>query len=142
MAVHFPIALLVVGFAFELASLFSKNAIFARVSMLLLVIGALGAAVSFFSGRSAGAGMEEGDFAAAMQLHENAATWAFALAAVTSVFAVHRFLKNEASAWAKWLGAALFALTVAAVARTGYLGGQLVFKHGAGVELALPDFSR
>jgi len=30
---------------------------------------------------------------------------------------------------------------VSAILRTGYLGGQLVYKHGAGVELALPDFS-
>jgi hypothetical protein len=30
-------------------------------------------------------------------------------------------------------------LLISSKARTGYLGGQLVFKHGAGIELALPD---
>ncbi len=39
---------------------------------------------------------------------------------------------------AKWAGILLYTLLVVAVARTGYLGGQLVFSHGAGVELALP----
>lgn len=43
-------------------------------------------------------------------------------------------------AWAQWASLLLFTVLVGAVARTGYLGGELVFKHGAGIELALPDF--
>jgi uncharacterized membrane protein len=43
--------------------------------------------------------------------------------------------------WAKILSVILFTAVIGAIARTGYLGGQLVYKHGAGVELRLPDFS-
>jgi uncharacterized membrane protein len=33
----------------------------------------------------------------------------------------------------------LFALVIVAIGRTGYLGGQLVFKHGAGIELGFSE---
>jgi uncharacterized membrane protein len=42
--------------------------------------------------------------------------------------------------WAQWAILLLFAGLAGSVARTGYLGGELVFKHGAGIELVLPDF--
>jgi hypothetical protein len=35
----------------------------------------------------------------------------------------------------------LFTAVIGAIARTGDLGGQLVYKHGAGIKLELPDFS-
>jgi hypothetical protein len=35
------------------------------------------------------------------------------------------------------LSAFLFLLSVLAIARTGYYGGELVYKHAAGVELNL-----
>ena len=53
---------------------------------------------------------------------------------------IRRFFKYK-KGWVKFARIILFAVTIAAIARTGYLGGQLVYKHGAGVELALPDFS-
>jgi len=39
--------------------------------------------------------------------------------------------------WVKIAAFLLFTFSSIAVARTGYLGGQLVFKHAAGVELVL-----
>lgn len=47
---------------------------------------------------------------------------------------------NYKKIWIQWLSFLLFAIAIAAIARTGYLGGELVFKHGAGIELALPNF--
>ena len=47
---------------------------------------------------------------------------------------------NYQKTWAKWTSGLLYAVLIGFVARTGYLGGQLVFKHGAGIELALPEF--
>lgn len=140
MAVHFPIALLMVGFLFELVSAFRSNSFFSKTAFSLLVIGTLGAAVSYFAGRAAGAGMEEGDLAQAMELHERAATLTLVLAILTTVVCSYRMFRASQTAWVKWVGLLLFAVTVAAIAQTGYYGGQLVFRHGAGVELSLPNF--
>jgi len=52
---------------------------------------------------------------------------------------VYYFRYNRS--WIKWAGIILFTALVGSVARTGYLGGQLVYSHGAGVQLALPDFN-
>ena len=37
----------------------------------------------------------------------------------------------------KWVAFALFLIGVLSIARTGYYGGELVFKHAAGVQLDL-----
>jgi hypothetical protein len=41
----------------------------------------------------------------------------------------------------RWIPLALFLVGVASMARTGYYGGELVFKHAAGVQLNLGPFT-
>lgn len=144
MAVHFPIALLIIGFLFEILSLVtkSKTKFFADVAFYLLMLGALTITVSYLAGRSAGEGMEEGEFAKAMELHEQAGTIALILTLATVIFYLWKHFKKITRKWVKYIGILFFAATVSAMMRTGYLGGQLVYKHGAGIELTLPDFSK
>ena len=141
MAVHFPIALLITGFLSELASFIFKKSFFRQAAFCLLILGTLGTIVSYLAGNSAGDGMEEGTLGKAMELHEQAATIALWLTVFTAViYLATAFFKYQKN-WARITSVILFAAVIAAIARTGYLGGQLVYKHGAGVELALPDFS-
>ncbi len=141
MVVHFPIALLIVGFLFESISFFYKKEFFHQSAFYLLILGTLGTIVSYLAGNAAGEGMEEGSLSKAMELHEQAATISLLLTVITAlVYGVIYFLKYNRS-WLRIAGVLLFAGVIGSIARTGYLGGQLVFKHGAGVELALPDFS-
>jgi uncharacterized membrane protein len=101
----------------------------------------LGTVVSYLAGNAAGEGMEEGTLNKAMELHEQAATISLWLTIITAlVYAGIYFLKFN-KRWLKIIAVLLFTGVIASIARTGYLGGQLVYKHGAGVELALPDFS-
>ena len=105
------------------------------------MLGTLGTIASYLAGNAAGEGMEEGPLAKAMELHEQAATIAIWLTGFTAaVYLAITFFKYQKN-WARFVSVVLFAGVIAAIARTGYLGGQLVYKHGAGVELALPDFS-
>ena len=92
-------------------------------------------------GNAAGEGMEEGTLGKAIALHEQAATIALWLTAFTALVYLAVFYFHFNKIWARMVSIILFAGVVGAIARTGYLGGQLVYKHGAGVELALPDFS-
>jgi uncharacterized membrane protein len=141
MVVHFPIALLMVGFLFETISFFYKKEFFRQSAFYLLILGMLGTVASYLAGNAAGEGMEEGPLNKAMELHEQAATISLWLTIITAlVYGGIYFLKYNRS-WLRIIAVLLFAGVIGSIARTGYLGGQLVYKHGAGVELALPDFS-
>ncbi len=140
MLIHFPIALLMAGFLSEIIAIFVKKEFFSQAAFYLLILGALGAAAAYLTGSYAGEGVEDGPLKIPLEMHEDAASITLWLAIVTALFrAVVSYLKYS-RIWVKWVGVFLFAALAASVSRTGYLGGQLVYSHGAGVELALPDF--
>jgi uncharacterized membrane protein len=139
--IHFPIALLIIGFLTELVSLFLIKPFFKQMAFYLLLLGTFGTVVSYLSGDAAGEGMEGGSLGRAIELHEEAATIALWLTITTAVFYLLVFIFKYNRKWVRVVGVLLFACVVGAIVRTGYLGGQLVYKHGAGVELGLPDFS-
>jgi uncharacterized membrane protein len=139
--IHFPIALLIIGFLTELVSLFLMKPFFKQMAFYLLLLGTFGTIVSYLSGDAAGEGMEGGSLGRAIELHEEAATIALWLTITTAVLYLLVFIFKYNRKWVRVVGVLLFACVVGAIARTGYLGGQLVYKHGAGVELGLPDFS-
>ncbi|MGL2962213.1 DUF2231 domain-containing protein [Flavobacterium sp. RSB2_4_14] len=141
MVIHFPIAILIIGFLSELIGLFFKKTFFNQVAFYLLLVGTIGTIVSYLSGDAAGEGMEEGTLGKAIGMHEEAAIIALWLTIATAVVYIAIFIFKYNQRWAKIMSVILFAAVVGAIARTGYLGGQLVYKHGAGVELGLPDFS-
>lgn len=141
MVIHFPIALLIIAFLSELVGLVLKKTFFNTAAFYLLIIGTFGTVVAYLSGNAAGEGMEDGLLGKAIQLHEEAAILSLWFAITTSiVYSVLLFFKYQKK-WSKLIGVLLFAILIGSVARTAYLGGQLVYKHGAGVELGLPDFN-
>lgn len=140
MVIHFPIALLMAGFFSEILGLVTKKEFFKNVAVFLLLLGALGAIAAYISGNLAGDGIEEGPLKKPLELHELAATVTLWLAVITAVLRVVVFYFKYNRQWIKWSFVILFTALAGSVATTGYLGGQLVYKHAAGVELALPDF--
>ncbi|MFA7273855.1 MAG: DUF2231 domain-containing protein [Crocinitomicaceae bacterium] len=141
MVIHFPIALLMVGFLSELCARISKSQFYKNASLYLLLLGTLGAVVAYVSGSYAGDGMTtDGLLQQPLGMHEEAAIATLVMAIVTILFKSTLFFISYEKPWSNWVGFLLFALLVGSVARTGYLGGELVFKHGAGIELVLPDF--
>lgn len=141
MIIHFPIALLLAGFLSEVIALIIKKDFFSDAAFYILLIGVIGASVAYISGSYAGEGIEEGPLKMPMELHEQAATITLILAISLALYRVVLYFFKYKRSWTKWAGVILFAVLAASVARTGYLGGQLVYSHGAGVELALPDFN-
>jgi uncharacterized membrane protein len=140
MLIHFPIALLMVGFLSEIIGILSKNKFYKNAAFYLLLLGSLGAIAAYISGSYAGEGMEDGMLEIPMELHEEAALITLWLSIITALFSVCIYYFKYQRNWTKWIGLLLFTALVVSVARTGYLGGQLVFKHGAGIELSLPEF--
>ncbi len=138
MIVHFPIALLFAGFLSDLISLTTKKPFFRTAGLYLLVLGALGAVAAYFTGSAAGEGMDDGTgLGKAMELHEDAALLTMILSLVAATFRVAIEATKFKPKWGYAVSVVLFALVIASVARTGFYGGELVFKHGAGVELEI-----
>ncbi len=140
MIIHFPIALLMAGFLSEIIALFVKKDFFSNTAFYLLLLGAIGATAAYITGSYAGEGIEDGPLKIPMELHEQAATFTLILAIITALFRVVLAYLKYNRTWTTLVGIILFTALAGSVARTGYLGGQLVYSHGAGVEFALPDF--
>lgn len=122
-----------------MVSFFYKKDFFSQTAFYLLVLGTLGTIASYFAGRSAGDGMDEGSLGIAMEQHKQAATISLWLAIVTAVLYLAVYFLQNKKVWVKVLSVLMFALVIGAIGRTGYLGGQLVFKHGAGIELGYSE---
>ncbi len=134
--VHFPIALILTACAAELVGAFTRRPFFTKAALLLLVVGALGAVAAYITGDAAGDGVEKaGALKSALEAHEDAAT--FTLWVIIGIALVRSFLayRKLIGGWLRWGVVVMLLVGVAAIGRTGYLGGELVFKHAAGVQM-------
>lgn len=138
MIVHFPIALLIVGFLFDVVGLITKKEFFEKAGFYLMILGSVGVLAAYLSGENAGSGIEEaGALKTALENHEDAAFLAAILVSISFVFRVVIVYMKKYTGIIKYAATFLFLLAVLAIARTGYYGGELVYKHAAGVELNL-----
>jgi len=138
MIVHFPIALLLVGFLSEIIGLILKKDFFTKTAFYLLILGTLGVVAAYISGDITGEGIAEtGALKNALEMHEEAAQlslWLMTAAAITRIGFV---LWKKYSGVYKWFSLVLFLVGVLSIVRTGYYGGELVYKHAAGVQLTI-----
>lgn len=134
MIVHFPIALLLVGFVLDLAGLISRRDFFIKAGFLLLILGSLGVVAAYFSGDVAADTLTKtDDLQQALEIHEESAEITLGLMAGVSIFRIGLVLLKKFKGAFCWVVLGLFALGVISVVRTAYFGGTLVFKHAAGV---------
>lgn len=138
MIVHFPIALLIVGFLADIVGWVTKKDFFSKAGFYLLILGTLGVIAGYISGDLAGDGVvEAGALGQALELHESAALLSLWLMVGTSLVRIAAVILNKYNGVVKIFAIILFFIGVLSIARTGYLGGELVFKHAAGVQLNL-----
>ena len=138
MIVHFPIALLIIGFLFDLTGAIFNKVFFSKAGFYLLILGTLGVIAAFISGNIAGDGVSEvGTLKQALENHEDAAQLSLWLMVTASVARISIVLLKKYSGVFKWTAIVLFLVGILSIARTGYYGGELVFKHAAGVQLNL-----
>jgi len=127
--VHFPIALTVVGALFALLYAGLRREWLRWFAPVLLSLALLGAVGAYFSGQAAEDRAEAiGVPEAALEEHESAGIWSLGLIALTCILSWATFVPRRGV----WITAVLALLAVAAVLRTGHLGGTLVYVHGAG----------
>ena len=138
MIIHFPIALLIVGFLFDFAGVFVKKEFFSRTGFYLLILGTLGVVAAYITGNLAGKGIAEaGTLKQAIDTHEGAATLTLWLMIIASVVRLGLVLLKKYEGTFQWISLIIFLAGVLSIARTGYYGGELVFKHAAGIQFNL-----
>jgi len=128
MLVHFPIALIAIGFLADLISLFVKKELcFPKISFYLLILGTLSAlaAVSsgiFFTSEMSGTAGE------VRETHELLAFVTLGLLVITSFLRILQLRKPEKGSL-KWLSFIFYAIAAIAVSATGFFGGNLVYNY-------------
>ncbi len=139
--VHFPIVLLLLGAPLAVVAVFVRRWNLPVLAAVVVALGAAGAVVATWTGGEAAelAGELSGGGEQVLDEHEewgerarNAGIVA-ALLAVTSAV----LLRKPVAARAVGAAAALAAIAAAfSVAQAGHYGGQVVYKHGVGINTA------
>lgn len=128
MLVHFPIALVAVGFLADLVSMFIKKEIcFSKMSFYLLILGTLAAIAAVFSGVLFTSEMS-GAAGEVKETHELLAFITLGLLMITTFFRILQLRKPEKNNL-KWLSFIFYALAALAVSATGFFGGNLVYGY-------------
>ena len=130
MLVHFPIALVSVGFLLEIFYLFCKKEVcLTRAGYYLLIIGTLAAVVTWLSGMFFTSEME-GSAGQIRETHELFATVTLALLLIAASIRIYLSLKKkEDNKMLKNMAFVFYALATVSVFITGFFGGTLVYNY-------------
>ena len=133
MLVHFPVAIITVGFFFDLISLLvKKDPCLSKTGYWLEIIGMLGAIAAFASGYFFTNPME-GEAGTMREQHEFYATATLISIIVATLFRVVIGYLNKETTGMKYLSLGLFFISFVFVSITGYLGGTLVIEYMIGL---------
>ena len=128
--VHFPVAALLGLIATDLAFLLTADAFWARASLWLAGVGALGGFLAGIVGML--------DLLSVRQIRRLVSGWSHGLLAIMllSLASLNWLLRlqDPVSAIFPW-GLYLSVLSGVLIGVTGYLGGQLVYEYGVGVDI-------
>ncbi len=135
MLVHFPIALLITSVLFDAVGAMWKRETFREGALWLLVLGLAGGVAAAVAGDMAEEMAEKAGIAESLiETHE---TLAFATLGLFGLLMVWRlWLRNHftrSTMTAYFLAAAI---GLGLLSATGHFGGDLVYEHGAGVNVA------
>ncbi len=140
MIVHFPIALILVGFLFEVVGVAAKKEFYSKAAFILLLFGTAGVVAAYITGNRAGDGLSEmGSLKQAIENHEESALVTLVLIGVVAAVRIALAVTKRFAGSLRWIAVALYLVGVLSIIRTGHLGGTLVYRHAAGVQLQVED---
>lgn len=132
--VHFPLALLPLSAAVDLAALLKKRQEWHNFACLLLVLGAVGALVAVLSGNASAADYRNTAAQSPIQAHEDRATLALLLFVGLCLCRLPLHLRGGWQGWGFKLWLAGAAVGCILLWQAGMLGGELVYRYGVGVK--------
>lgn len=130
MLVHFPIALVSIGFLLEIFYLLRKKEVcLTKAGFYLLILGTLAAVVTWLSGMLFTSEME-GAAGQIRETHELFANITLALLLIAASLRVYLSVKKKEDNKAmKNIALLLYALATVSVFATGFFGGTLVYNY-------------
>jgi uncharacterized membrane protein len=139
--VHFPIVLILLGSVVAVAAVFIRRWHLPGTAAALLVLGALGSIVAAQTGKHEGelVGGETPAIESILEQHENWAERTQTAAVIVALLAAGAALATRWPGVTRTLSVLTAASALVAtwcVVQTGHYGGQLVYRHGAGVNIA------
>ena len=130
MIVHFPIALIIVGFFAEVVSLFyKKEKCLSRTGFYLLVLGALAAIAAWTTGQLFTDEPTQGAIVGIFEKHETGALITMILMIIGAAFRIWLVIKKKEETPLKWVAFTIYFLAFAAVCFTGFMGGTMVYDY-------------
>lgn len=129
MLVHFPIALVVVGFLADLIWVFYKKEVcLSKTGFYLLIIGTLAAIAAWLTGTLFTAEMS-GTAGDVKETHELFAWLTLGSLILASILRIYLAIKNKENSNLKWVALAFYGLAAIFVSITGFYGGTLVYNY-------------
>lgn len=133
MIVHFPIALILVGFLFELSYLrYKKQQCLSKAGLYLMILGTLGAITAYLSGEFFTNDLS-GKAGEVQETHELFALITTTTMTISTLFRFYLILKNKETTNLKWIPFSLYGLGAIMVLITGFYGGTLVYNYIIGI---------
>jgi len=126
--VHFPIALIIVGFFADVVYLFFKDEkCLSKTGFYLMVLGALAAIAAWSTGQLFTSEPTEGDIVKVFARHETGALITMILMVLGATLRIYLVVKKKEETSMKWVVFAIYFLGFAAVVFTGLMGGTMVY---------------
>jgi uncharacterized membrane protein len=130
MIVHFPIALITIGFIADVSSFFFKTEkCLSKAGFYLMVAGALAAIAAWSTGHLFTSEPGAGEIVKVFEKHEAAALVTMLIIVSGAVLRIYLFFSKKEETNLKWLVFVLYFLAFCAVTYTGFLGGTMVYNY-------------
>lgn len=130
MLVHFPIALITIGFIADVSSLFFKSEkCLSKTGFYLMMLGTLSAIAAWSSGQLFTIEPSQGSIVEIFKKHETAALVTMLIMISGSVIRIWMVIKKNEDPMLKWVVFGLYFLGFAAVTFTGFMGGTMVYNY-------------
>jgi uncharacterized membrane protein len=133
MTVHFPIAVILIGFVIDLASIFvRKDTCLPKMGYYLQIFGMIAAIAAFGTGYYLTSPMQ-GEAGIMRDEHKLFATLTLVCIILSTMLRVLlNYLKKEGS-WIRWISLGFYLMAFIFVIYTGYLGGHLMMDYMMGL---------
>lgn len=132
-AIHFPVAFLLVSTIVYFLWLVTRREVYIPLFVVTLTLGVVGLGAAVITGSfRIDAQITNGGFVDVFERHENLAY--FILSVFYGVFVWYIVRRKKMQKSEQWLLFAVQLVATGIMLYTAHLGGELVYKHGAGVE--------
>ena len=130
MIVHFPVALITVGFIAEVVSLFFKSEkCLSKTGFYLMVLGTLAAIAAWSTGQIFTDHPVEGEILNVFEKHKTGALITMIVMIIGSAFRIWLVAQRKDDTKMKWIAFGFYLIGFGAVTVTGFMGGIMVYNY-------------